>query len=102
VKREDLRPYVTMNDGRHPEPHRPYGNGGVDGARGVSVCVWCNHTVKRHGPDGCEGLAEYGGPECGCRRAKTGREAARMLATPPRGVDPPDRGKLPNTTSTDG
>lgn len=73
MEREDLRPYVTMNDGRPRERQK------LDGTRGASVCVWCNHTTKRHGPDGCEGLTEYGGPACTCRRAKTGREAAGML-----------------------
>ena len=44
-------------------------------ANGGRVCAWCSHVERRHRADGCEGLAEYGGPPCGCRRMADRRQA---------------------------
>lgn len=63
-----------MNDGRK-------GPGLNSGAviKTAAVCPNCSHTSLRHGPDGCTGLTDLGGPECHCRQLPGKRERQKAF-----------------------
>lgn len=63
-----------MKDGRKA----PAINTGVT-AKTAAVCPHCSHTSRRHGPDGCTGLADLGGPECHCRQLPGKRERQKAF-----------------------
>jgi hypothetical protein len=63
-----------MNDGRKG----PGLNSGWT-IKTAAVCPNCSHTSRRHGPDGCAGLTELGGPECHCRQMPGKRERQKAF-----------------------